>query len=120
MEIPDNDVCQYRTTLEVSTSDMDWLNSEVYEWLATKTTGVALIGSGGSDWNAKPAGSSNKGQFSLCDAIGAGQADHGTPAWVLVVESEFQRGRMAELDDDTTPQVVGYLRLHATAGAAAR
>ena len=49
VEIPDNDVCHHRTTLEVNTSDMDWLNSEVHEWLATKTTGVALIGSGGSD-----------------------------------------------------------------------
>ena len=108
MEIPDNDVCQYRTTLKVSTSDMDSLNSEVYEWLATKTTGVALICSGDSDWNAKPAGSSDRKQFSLGDAIGAGQADHGTPAGVLLVESEFQRDRMVELDDDTTPQVVGY------------
>ena len=65
----------------------------------------------------KPAGSSYRGQFSLGDAIGAGQ---GTPAGVLLVESEFQRGRMAEVDDDTTPHVVGHMRLHAPAGAAAR
>ena len=37
-----DDVYWCRVTLEVSTTDIDWLSSEFHDLLATKTTGVAL------------------------------------------------------------------------------
>ena len=41
-EIKENDVLEYRRTTDLSTVDLDWLNSELYARFALKTSDVAL------------------------------------------------------------------------------
>ena len=41
-EIKESDVLEYRRTTDLSTVDVDWLNSELYAMLALKTTDAAL------------------------------------------------------------------------------
>ena len=41
-EIKESDVVEYRRTTDLSTLDLDWLNTELYELLALKTTDSAL------------------------------------------------------------------------------
>ena len=40
-EIKESDVLEYRRTEDISSFDMDWLNSELYELLASKTSCTA-------------------------------------------------------------------------------
>ena len=41
-EINENDVLEYRRTTDLSSTDVDWLNSELYALLATKTADTAM------------------------------------------------------------------------------
>ena len=41
-EIEENDVLEYRRTTDLSSTDMDWLNSELYALLAIKTSDTAM------------------------------------------------------------------------------
>ena len=41
-EVNEKDVLEYRRTTDLSTTDMDWLNSELYEMLAIKSSDTAL------------------------------------------------------------------------------
>ena len=41
-EIKESDVLEYRTTTDLSTVDLDWLNSQLYSLVALKTTDAAL------------------------------------------------------------------------------
>ena len=113
-----DDVYWCRVTLEVSTTDIDWLSSEFHDLLATKTTGVALAAvrsledteiNGIVGWqllegpSARPPAAEGFGPRRVGNAPCAGLEDHGTPAAVPSEESdkkEFQRGRKAKLHDD--------------------
>ena len=41
-EVQENDVLEYRRTTDLSSTDMDWLNSELYALLAIKTSDTAM------------------------------------------------------------------------------
>ena len=41
-EVNENDVVGYRRTTDPSSTEMDWLNSELYELLAIKTSDTAM------------------------------------------------------------------------------
>ena len=41
-EVSVNDVLEYRRTRDLSSTDMDWLNSELYPLLSIKTSGTAM------------------------------------------------------------------------------
>ena len=41
-EVKENDVLEYRRTTDLSSTDMDWLNSELYALLAIKTSDTAM------------------------------------------------------------------------------
>ena len=41
-EIKESDVLEYRRTTDLSTTDMDWLNSELYALVAIETSHTAL------------------------------------------------------------------------------
>ena len=41
-EVNENDVVEYRRTTDLSSTDMDWLNSELYELVAIKTSDTAM------------------------------------------------------------------------------
>ena len=59
-EIQESDVLEYRRTTDLSTVDLDWLNSELRALLALKTSDAALASTvsleeslGGNDWREK-------------------------------------------------------------------
>ena len=41
-EVEENDVLEYRRTTDLSSTDMNWLNSELYALLAIMTSGTAM------------------------------------------------------------------------------
>ena len=126
-----DDVYWCRVTMEVSTTDIDWLSSEFHDMLATKTTGVALAAvrsledteiNGIVGWqllegpSARPPAAEGFGPRRMGNAPCAGLEDHGTPAAVPSGESdkkEFQRGRMAKPHDDVEANA---LRQHGAQG----
>ena len=113
-----DDVYWCRVTMEVSTTDIDWLSSEFHDLLATKTTGVALAAvrsledteiNGIVGWqllegpSARPPAAEGFGPRRMGNTPCAGLEDHGTPAAFPSGESdkkEFQRGRKAKPHDD--------------------
>ena len=55
-EINEKDVLEYRRTTDLSSTDMDWLNSDLYALLAIKTSDTAMasiksLERSGSPWN---------------------------------------------------------------------
>ena len=126
-EVKKNDVLEYRRTTDLSSTDMDWLNSEPYALLAIKTSDTAL------------ASIKSLKEVEVKWIIGWQRLDREARAYhrhrvALVTESvthlggvlkvtdlpqafyrwesslkEFQRGRPAELDDDVKANAMRHM-----------
>ena len=111
-EINENDVLEYRRTTDLSSTDMDWLNSELYALLAIKTADTAMASIKSLEevvigWQRLERESRGYHRHRLAfltesvthpeRVLKVTDLPHAFYRWERI---EFQRGGPAELDDD--------------------
>ena len=126
-EVEENDVLEYRRTTDLSSTDLDWLNSEVFALLVTKTSDTAMASiksleevevKGIIGWQRLEREA--RGYHRHRVALLTESVTH--PERVLKVTDlpqafhrwesslkEFQRGRPAELDDDVKANAMRHM-----------
>ena len=126
-EITEEKIYQYRVTNGISQYDMDWLNSELYELLATKTTGVALAAiksledtviNGFIGWQrleCEARGFKRQRASVLTELVThpprvakISDLQQAFYRWETNLK-EFQRGRTSELDDDVKSNALRHM-----------
>ena len=126
-EISEEEVYQYRVASRITQSDMDWLNSELYELLAAKSTGVALAAiksledteiNGIVGWQRleREARGFQRQRASVLTELVThpprvakiSELQQAFYRWETNLK-EFQRGRTSELDDDVKSNALRHM-----------